>query len=130
MAEPYVDFMPYQFDELATPVIVIETDPEVTPLSFSETLVAGTYVISVSLVSQFITNNDILEWRVEGNSFTSDQFSKSSVNANENVPLSFDFPFVWVGGLLTMDLIVSVPGNPGNNDVTILSANLSAQRVA
>ena len=67
---------------------------------------------------------------MEGNSFTSEQFSKSSVNANENVPLSFDFPFVWVGGLLTIDLIVSVPGNPGNNDVTILSANLSAQRVA
>ena len=124
----YTDFMPFRVEPLAAPVTITEADGDVDVIVFSEELIAGTYLISVSYISDFTTANDQMGWRVTG-SINAGDFLDEAKDSDEAIPQEVTVPLIWGGGLMGFTLTAFISG-AGNADVDITAGNITAQRVA
>lgn len=119
------EYMPYRKEILPAPLTIVAAAPEVTPLVFSETLIAGSYEILFFLTTSYTSANDFINWRVEGD-ITSAQYKKESKDGTETISLTTAAPITWAGGLMTFSLIMDAP----NADVELENAYISAKRVS
>ena len=110
-------------EELAAPLVITEAAGLVDILTLTEPdIPAGTYVFTVSFVTEFALINDQIHWNVTGD-VTSPLFLKEAKDANENIPFSFSFPVTLFGGPFTATLHAQITG-PGASDATIQAANI------
>lgn len=126
MATTLSTYRPFRFTKLAAPITVTEAAGEVQILTLTETLPAGAYAISVSMVAAFTSANDQLSWRVDGSS-PSPSFLLEAKDSDENLPFAYAFPFLHTGGDLTMTILAQITG-VGAADVDIVASNITFER--
>lgn len=127
MAE-YTETFTYDSEKLSTPLNILETDLEVTVITFSETLDAGTYKIDMSMVGAFTSAGDCWDARVAG-AIVSPAFSQEASNPDDVLPVSYMDDLVHAGGVMTINLFAQIDGG-GVANITIQTAIIAVRRVA
>lgn len=107
-----------------TPTTLTVAQGEVTILSFSDTMPAGEYSLTGSLVTAFVSTNDRVAWRYTGDSVSS-AFHAESKDANDVIPWTLVLPFSHAGGVFNSNLLVQAL----NDDVEITASSIMLQRV-
>lgn len=123
------DILNLQETKLLAPLIINETDGEVTVISATASgYEAGEKVkLTITFITTFNAINDQLWSRVDGD-LPSPTFMKEAKDPNESVPFSYTFIIDAPGGDINLDLVCWVDG-AGTSAVELPAANMIFQRV-